>query len=215
MSGISISAIILTQLDKVILSKILSLEMFGYYTLAGVVCSAVPLMLVGPVFNAMLPRFTSLHALNDETALKLLYHQSSQLITVLVMPVAAMLSFFSFDILLLWTGSTKTAGVASPIVSVLIVGTALNALMHLPYALQISHGWTSIGLRINTFFIITLVPAIYFMATHYGPVGAAGVWVALNSIYMAIGVPLTHRRLLQGEMSRWFIEDSAATLAAY
>ncbi len=84
---------------------------------------------------------------------------------------------------------------------------ALNALMHLPYALQISHGWTSIGLRINTFLIITLVPAIYFMTTHYGAVGAAAVWVPLNSIYMLIGVPLTHRRLLQGEMRRWFVED--------
>ncbi len=60
MSGISISAIILTQLDKVILSKLLSLEMFGYYTLAGVVSSVVPIMLAGPIFNAVFPRFTSL-----------------------------------------------------------------------------------------------------------------------------------------------------------
>ena len=62
---------------------------------------------------------------------------------VLVLPVAAVIAFFSFDILLLWTGSTKTASVASPIVSVLVIGMALNALMTLPYALQLSHGWTS------------------------------------------------------------------------
>ena len=207
MSGISISAIILTQLDKVILSKMLSLEMFGYYTLAGVASSVVPFLLVSPVFNALFPRFTSLVATNDDTALKILYHQGSQLMAVLVLPVAMVLAFFSFDILLLWTRSTKTAEMASPIVSVLVIGMALNALMTLPYALQLSHGWTSIGLRINTFLIITLVPAIYFMATHYGAVGAASVWVALNSIYMVFGVPLTHHRLLQGEMKRWFIED--------
>lgn len=207
MSGITISAIILTQLDKVILSKLLSLEMFGYYVLAGVVSSLVPVMLVGPVFNALFPRFTSLVAMSDDKALKLLYHQGSQLMAVLVLPVAAVMAFFSFDILLLWTGSTKTAEIASPIVSVLVVGMALNALMTLPYALQISHGWTSIGLRINTFFILILVPAIFFMTTHYGAVGAATVWVALNSIYMLIGVPFTHRRLLRGEMWRWFFED--------
>jgi len=191
----------------VILSKMLSLEMFGYYTLAGVASSVVPFLLVSPVFNALFPRFTSLVATNDDTALKILYHQGSQLMAVLVLPVAMVLAFFSFDILLLWTRSTKTAEMASPIVSVLVIGMALNALMTLPYALQLSHGWTSIGLRINTFLIITLVPAIYFMATHYGAVGAASVWVALNSIYMVFGVPLTHHRLLQGEMKRWFIED--------
>lgn len=214
MSGIALSAIILTQLDKVILSKLLTLEMFGYYTLAAVASSVVPVMLVSPVFNALFPRFTSLAAINDDTALRLLYHQGSQLMAVLVLPVAAVLSFFSSDILLLWTGSTKTADIASPIVSVLVIGMALNAIMHLPYALQISHGWTSIGLRINTFFIITLVPAIYFMATRYGAIGAAAVWVTLNSIYMLIGVPLTHRRLLKGEMSRWFIEDIIPPLGA-
>jgi O-antigen/teichoic acid export membrane protein len=214
MSGIALSAIILMQLDKVILSKILSLEMFGYYTLAGVASSVVPLMLVSPIFNALLPRFTSLVAINDDGSLKLLYHQGAQLMAVLVLPVAAVLTFFSSDILFLWTRNAKTAEIASPIVSVLVVGMALNALMTLPYALQISHGWTSIGLRINTFLIITLVPAIYFMTTYYGAVGAATVWVALNSIYMLIGVPFTHRRLLQGEMRRWFIKDVTPPLLA-
>lgn len=209
MSGIALSAIILTQMDKMILSKLLSLEMFGYYTLAGVTSSVVPFLLVSPVFNALFPRFTSLVATNNEAALKILYHQGSQLMAVLVLPISTVLAFFSFDILLLWTGSAKTAGMASPIVSVLVIGMALNALMTLPYALQISHGWTSIGLRINTFLIITLVPAIFFMTTRYGAVGAATVWVALNSIYIVLGVPLTHRRLLRGEMTRWLGEDIA------
>jgi O-antigen/teichoic acid export membrane protein len=214
MSGIALSAIILMQLDKLILSKILSLGMFGYYTLAGAVSNAIPTMLAGPVFTALFPRFSSLVALNDDTALTLLYHQGTQLMAVLVLPVAAVLAFFSHDILLLWTGSEQTAGTASPIVSILVIGMALNALMTLPYALQLSHGWTSIGLRINTFLIITLVPTIYYMATHYGAVGAATVWVVLNVIYMMISVPFTHRRLLRGEMWRWFIEDVGPPLGA-
>jgi O-antigen/teichoic acid export membrane protein len=206
-SGITLSAMVLTQMDKIILSKLLPLEKFGYYTLAGVVSSVIPFLITGPVFNTLFPRFTSLVTTNDDSALKILYHQSSQLMAVLVLPVATVLGFFSFDILLLWTGNAKTAGMTSPIVSVLVMGMALNALMTLPYTLQLSHGWTGIGLRINTFLIIILVPAIFFMTARYGAVGAATVWVALNSIYMAIGVPLTHRRLLQGEMRRWFTKD--------
>ena len=207
MSGIAVSATVLMQLDKVILSKLLTLDLFGYYTLAGTVSNAVPNLMVGPIFNALFPRFTALSATNDTAALKTLYHQASQLMAVVVLPVATVLVFFSRDVILLWTGNARTAGMSGPIVSVLVVGMALNALMVLPYTLQISHGWTSIGLRINTFFIITLVPAIYFLTVRYGPVGAASVWVILNSVYIAIGVPLTHRRLLPNEMGPWFRED--------
>jgi O-antigen/teichoic acid export membrane protein len=121
--------------------------------------------------------------------------------------MAAVIALFSSDILRLWTGSAVTAQNAAPIVSVLVLGTALNGLMNLPYALQLACGWTSLGLRINIFLIATMVPAIFFMASRYGPIGAAAVWVALNSIYMLIGVPLTHHRLLKGEAGRWFIED--------
>ncbi|MHB8846037.1 MAG: oligosaccharide flippase family protein [Nitrospirota bacterium] len=214
MSGISISAIILMQLDKLILSKLLSLETFGYYVLAGTACSVVPAMLVGPIFNALFPRFSSLIAVNDEIELTRLYHQGTQLMAVIVLPVTFMLAFYSYDILFLWTGSATAAREASPIISILILGMALNAFMTLPYALQLAHGWTSIGLRINIFLIIMLVPAIYFLTTHYGALGAATVWVILNSIYMIIGVPLTHQRYLKNEAKKWFINDIMPPLIA-
>jgi O-antigen/teichoic acid export membrane protein len=214
MSGITLSALILTQLDKVILSKLLSLEMFGYYTLAGVVSTGLSGLLIGPIFSALFPRFSALVAVGDRETLKGLYHRGTQLMATLILPVAAMLALFSEDILSLWTGNANAVLYASPIVSLLVIGTALNGLMNLPYALQLAHGWTSIGLYITSFLIITLVPAMIFMTKIYGVVGAASVWVVLNSLYMLVGVPLTHRRLLKGEMWRWFFEDVCQSLAA-
>ncbi len=206
MTGITLSTVLLTQMDKVILSKLLSLDMFGYYILAGVVGNGL-YVLITPVFDTIFPRFSALAAIGDEEALRSLYHRSSQLMAVLILPVASVVALFAFDILLVWTGNAEAARNAAPIAGVLVIGTALNGLMNVPYALQLAHGWTSIGLRINTVFVMTLLPAIVFMATHFGAVGAATVWVALNAIYMVVGVPLTHRRLLKGEARRWFTED--------
>lgn len=93
MSGITVLATILTQLDKIILSKMLSLEMFGYYTLAGVVATAL-YRLVGPVFSAVYPRMTQLASLGDQEELKRLYHRSCQFVAVLILPVSAVLVFF-------------------------------------------------------------------------------------------------------------------------
>lgn len=206
MSGITITGLILTQLDKVILSKLLDLRMFGYYMLATAVGNGLYVLIL-PVFNTVFPRFSTLAALGDEESLSSLYHRSAQLLAVLVLPVACLVAFFSFDILLSWTGNIDVARNAAPIAAVLVVGTSLNGLMNLPYALQLAYGWTTLGLRINVFLILILVPAIFLLTSYYGPVGAASVWLIVNAMYMLIGVPLTHRRLLKGGARGWFQED--------
>ena len=213
MSGITITALMLTQLDKVILSKMLTLKTFGYYILAGVVGNGLSGVLITPMFNTIFPRFSSLVAAGDEKNLLAMYHGSTQVMAVMILPAAAVIALFSPEIMLLWTGSPEVANNTASIVSILVAGTALNGLMNLPYALQLSYGWTQIGLAINTFFIVTLVPAIVLMTRHYGAAGAATVWLGLNSVYMIIGVPLTHRRLLKGEAFRWFTKDVGIPLA--
>jgi O-antigen/teichoic acid export membrane protein len=203
MSGITVCALILTQSDKVILSRLLDLKTFGYYTLAGMFGSGLS-MIVSSVFNATFPRFSALAAAGNEEALKHLYHRSTQLMAVLVLPLAAVLALFSAEILQLWTRNPEVARNAGPIAALLVIGSTLNGLMNMPYALQLAYGWTSIGLRITIFLTIVIVPAIWFMTASYGAIGAASVWVGLNCIYMAVGVPLTHRRLLKGQAWRWF-----------
>jgi O-antigen/teichoic acid export membrane protein len=213
MSGIAASALILTQMDKVVLSKLVSLKVFGYYTLAGMFETGL-LMIVASVVNTVFPRFSAMAEAHDEQALTRLYHGATQLMVVLIIPVAAVLALFSGDVLVLWTRNAEVARNAAPIAAVLVVGTALNGLMNVPYALQLAHGWTSFLLYINTFLVATLVPAVWYMTSHYGPVGAASIWVALNAIYILVGIPFTHRRLLRHEMARWFTEDVAPASAA-
>lgn len=203
MSGITASSLILTQSDKVILSKVLSLKVFGYYTVAGMFGAGL-VMIVGSISNTIYPRFSALVARGDEPALVRLYHGATQLMAVLVLPVAAILAMFSSDILLLWTRNSDVARNAGPIATLLVIGSAVNGLMNVPYSLQLAYGWTSIGLRIAIGLTIVFLPAIWFMATNYGAIGAASMWTALNCVYMAVGIPLTHRRLLKGEELRWF-----------
>jgi O-antigen/teichoic acid export membrane protein len=213
MGYITLTGLVLSQLDKAILSKLLPLEAFGYYVLAGVVAGGLSYVVIGPMFNTIFPRFSSLVAEGEEKKLVEMYHGSTQVMAVLTLPAAAVIALFSPEILLLWTGSPEIARNAAMIVSLLVIGTALNGLMNLPYALQLANGWTRIGVTINTTFIIALVPAIVFLTTRYGAVGAASAWIMLNAVYMAIGVPLTHRRLLKGEAPGWFMKDICPPLA--
>jgi len=213
MSGISILAVILTQLDKIILSKILSLEMFGYYMLASVVATSL-VRLVLPVFIGIYPKFVQLVSLDDQDGLKLLYHKSCQLIAVLILPVAIVIALFSYEVILLWTQNPATAAKTHLLVSILICGTAINGLLGMPYALQLAFGWTRLSFLKALIAVILLVPLIIYMTTRYGATGAAIAWLVLNIGMFLFEIPIMHRKLLRKEKWRWYWQDVCLPLAA-
>ncbi len=59
MSGISITSLAFTQLDKVLLSKLLDLRDFGYYMLAVLLAGGLQIF-ISPAFNSIFPRFAAL-----------------------------------------------------------------------------------------------------------------------------------------------------------
>lgn len=211
-SGITVLAVILTQMDRIILSRLLSLEVFGYYVLAGAVAASIYLLVL-PVFSALCPRFTQLVSLGDEAGLKRLYHHSCQLMSVLILPVTIVIVLFSKEILLLWTGNFTTVANSYLLLSILVMGTALNGLMHLPYALQLAYGWTKLAFYLNVAAVLSLVPLMILVTCAYGAVGAAFIWVILNGALFLFSIGIMHRRLLKGELWRWCFEDIGLPLA--
>jgi O-antigen/teichoic acid export membrane protein len=206
MSGISAFAVILTQVDKIILSKMLSLEMFGYYVLASLVAMSI-VRLILPVFNGVYPRFTQLIYSDDQTELTRLYHKSCQFMAVLILPVAMVVAFFSYEILLLWTHNPTIAEKSHLFVSILICGSAFNGLISLPFALQLASGWTRLSFYKTMISVILLVPLIIYMTTCYGATGAAIAWLVLNLSMFFLEIPIMHRRLLRAEKWRWYLQD--------
>lgn len=209
MSAISVLSVILVQMDKVILSKMLSLESFAYYSLASTVSIGL-YVIIGPVVSTMYPRFTELVTNKDEVILKDIYHKSCQLMAVLVMPIAILISFFSHDILYMWTRNEIISQNTAPILSLLVIGTAFNGMMNLPYALQIAHGWTKLAIGMNVIAILVLVPSLLLTVSLYESLGAAAIWIALNAGYILFGLGFMHRRVLKDELSYWYTSDFGA-----
>lgn len=212
-SGISVASLIVTQTDKIVLSKTLTLEMFGYYILATGVAFTL-INFVGPISSALFPRFSRLVSLHDQIGIKVLYHKGCQLVSVLILPTAIVVSLFSAEILLLWTGNPLIVKNSHVIVSLLIIGVAFNGLMYLPLSLQLSHGWTKLGLYSEIIAVIVFAPTIYFLSIYYGAVGAAVGCIILYGGYVLICIPVMHSRLLKGEQWRWFFKDVGVPLAA-
>ena len=206
MLSITFLALLLTQVDKIVLSRILTLEAFGYYSLAAAVAGGL-YILTNPIAAAFYPRFIELVTRHDELVLREAYHLGAQLVTVLMGSAALILIVFSERILLLWTADPELTKQVTPIINVLVLGTFLNCLMWIPYQAQLAHGWTSLSIRINTVAVVLLVPAILWVVPVYGAIGAAWMWVTLNAGYCLIGVHFMYRRIFRLEKWAWYRAD--------
>ena len=210
-TGLTITGLIMTQADKWILVSLVDLESFGYYSLAATVAASLYLV-VTPLFNAFFPRFSALTQSGHEDELARQYHVTSQLMACLLFPLGLVLMLFAPEVLLLWTRSSDVAERAATVVTLLAIGNVINGVMHLPYSLQLAAGWTSLGLRINIALLFVFVPLVYYCISRYGLAGAGIAWVTVCVLYLASGVPLTHRRLLTEEQARWWVRDILAPL---
>ena len=205
-AGSGLIASLLMQLDKIILSKLLSLEVFSYYAIANVVSMNV-YRLFGPIYSAIYPRLTNLVAMGSEKELAVFYHKGAQFLAVAVFPAVAILIFFSNELLLIWLKSPVIADAAAPIASILVIGTLINGIMHIPYGLQLAAGWTSLALRFGVISVVIFGILLLVLTASYGVVGAAMAWPIQQALYLIFTVPLMHRRLLPNEQWKWYRDD--------
>jgi O-antigen/teichoic acid export membrane protein len=211
LTGISITAAFLTQADRLVLSAVMPLKTFGYYVFAANAAMALG-RIVSPIFNAVYPRITALVAARDAKALAAFYHKTSQLMALLVIPLAATLVVFTEPVLLFWTRQPELVAAAALPFRLLMIGYAFNALMNVPYALQLAHGWTSLALVVNVCWLVILFPGLWLGYNVYGMVAAASLWPVLNLCYLLITIPLMHARIEKQLMWRWYAFSVALPL---
>ncbi|MDQ3228542.1 MAG: oligosaccharide flippase family protein [Pseudomonadota bacterium] len=206
MLGITLLSVLLTQVDKILLSRMLELSAFGYYILAATVAGAL-YMVISPITQSVFPRMVELATRHEEAVLISTYHQGAQLVTVLTAPAVMLLCFFAGGAIYAWSGDGSLAMHTAPILMPLALGTFLNGLMWMPHQCQLAHGWTSLALKTNLVAVLLLVPAIIWVVPQNGAVGAAWIWVALNVGYILIAQQFMHAKLLRHEKWAWYGKD--------
>jgi O-antigen/teichoic acid export membrane protein len=202
----AILSTVLTQTDKIAVSKMLPLDMLGYYSLATAVAS-VPLMLASPIASAIFPRMTGLVAAADRSNLTPLYHQTCQLVAVVTLPAGLAIALFSSELVLAWTGSATTAGQVATTASLLVCGQMLQAITVMPFYVALAHGNVSLNLRVGVFSVILITPLLIFLIRDYGVVGGGISWLIMNLCTLPPYMYYLHKRFLPGELETWARRD--------
>lgn len=198
--------IILTQTDKLILSTLLPLEEFGYFTIIALFSSGVS-MLTAPLTQALLPRMTKLYSEGKRDDLILYYRKASQLSVAISFSAAIVIAFFPDSILYMMTGDVKLAEWGRNILPWFALGSGFLALSSFQFHLQNAYGDLKLHVTGSTLSIIIQTPIIYVATISYGALGAGVSWFFIRLIWFLIWAALVHERLVPGLHKKWLTND--------
>lgn len=212
-AAIALLALLLNDLDKLVVSGLISLEDFGYYTLASRVAATL-YMVSTSVLPAIYPSLVRLATDQDDTKFAELYHRGSQTMSLLVFPAAITAAAFATPLIFAWTGSEHIAESTAPIAALLIIGNAFACAGALPYGAQLAHGWTGLAFWTGLAYVPITTVLLVVLTKRFGGEGAAMVWLLITASYFITQIPIMFRRILKHQARRWYVNDVGIPLVA-
>ena len=200
-----------TQIDKLVISKILSLKEFGYYSLAGIL-SQVPVLIITPIAVAILPRMVKYSTNTETDKLIKLFHINTFVLSVLATSGAMVLFLFTKDFVFIWTHDNLIAKTIENVTKVLLIGGVFLSFQYMPYHLAIANGHTKTNVRLGIVAIICIIPSLIFCVKQFGLIGATCTWLIMNIFaYFYLGYFIISK-FLKNEFKRWLINGTLIPL---
>ncbi|GAB6850322.1 lipopolysaccharide biosynthesis protein [Paraburkholderia kururiensis] len=191
-----------TQIDKLILSKILPLSAFGVFSMATLLASGI-LLMASPIEQAFIPRFTADSA-SEKAEVGPGYFLASEIMMIAVIPVATIFACMPDLVMKLWSASAPSTPEAWRVLQCYAIGNACSAIAGLSFLVQYAAGNLSLHIKGNLLFISILVPAVLFGALHLGARGVGYAWLAVNVYQLLVWVSIVHRKFLPGINLAWY-----------
>ncbi len=192
-----------TQVDKLIIAANMTVKSFSIYTLSFSLAASISYV-VTPVTRSLLPYFAA-HKLgaNNDTLVKV-YYKYSRNIAVLMFTTLTIYSFYSSEILVLWLKDMELVESVIPILNWLLVGVVFNALIAIPYNLQVANGLINLSNVLNSILLVFYIPLVIYCSPIYGIEGVAFLWMLFNIVYFFASIEFMHKKLLIGYKWSWY-----------
>jgi O-antigen/teichoic acid export membrane protein len=199
---ITLSAWILTEADKILVSKLLPLALLGIYTFARSAVNQGQLV-TGAISNAMYPHFSALHRSKKMDEIRNTYDKIQDLICFGTIPVFAAVPFAAIA-LFSRVFDLRSAQLLLLPATFLCVGTYMNGTLTGPYVVSLAMGRPDIIARQNVLALF-LVPPVSAIAIYwFGLNGAGFSWVLYHIYAYFYGLPRICRECLGIPPRVWY-----------
>ncbi|TWI56602.1 hypothetical protein IQ22_01053 [Pseudomonas duriflava] len=202
LSFTSILWIALTQLDKVLLSKILLLREYGYFSLVALISGSM-MILTNPLVQTLLPRMTRLTAQGRIAEMHHLYRNATSFACSILSPLAAVIAFHAQDLVFAWTGDQEAADWSRSVLPWYALGSAAAAIGAFPFYLQYAQGRLRMHMWYSVLSTLLSIPIIVAATVHYGAQGVALTWFGLHLTAFIVWPAIAHSHFAPGLHSPW------------
>ncbi len=199
--------VVVTNLDKLLLSGFLSLANYGYFSIATLLASGV-LIITQPIAQAFQPRLTKAYTNGGIEAIIPEFQQCTRWVVLLVFPVAAVIFALPETILMIWTQNQTVAASTATILRGYVLGSILLAVGSLLYVVQVAIGNVRWHLYGNVIFAVFLFPSLPWIVFHYGAEGAAWLWAIFNFLLFIFWNAFLLKKLLKPLFPQWLLVDT-------
>lgn len=195
---ISLVAALNTQMDKILISKFLPIEVLGFYTISVSLAMGI-VVLINPISISILPKFTSLFSSGKTDELNLLYKKSSFYISIIVFAIFANMLFFSKKIIWIWTGDLNIADGSFIYLPIISLSAVMISLTSIPYNVAIAYGYTKINNILGLSSLVITIPGYLFAAKYYNAIGVAIVFCTIQTVTTLLYIFLINKKFFKFE----------------
>jgi O-antigen/teichoic acid export membrane protein len=201
-SGNSMLVALFMQSDKLVVSRLLPISAFGYYSFAwSSVWRVAALSTV--VSQAAFPSIAGMSRHGATERLARQYHKLHGLVShIFVVPMAAV-AFGAFPVFQYLFGSTVAASLVAP-VGLLSVAYYMYATLTMPMAVAAAAGRPELITRVNLIALFTFLPALVGLVAAWGLTGAAVAWLAYYLLTYAFLIPKVCSECLHESAWKWY-----------
>jgi O-antigen/teichoic acid export membrane protein len=197
-----------SQIDKLILSHLLSLREYAEFILATTLALGV-YSLISPLQQAVLPRLVIFSEQDRHELFVSLYRLTSMLMVAIVAGVAGAIVAYPEQVLYVWTGDQLLSEQVAEILRWYAAGTGFMAIAGMSYVLQNAKGNLSLHIRGNILCLVLLIPTLIASTLQFGAIGAAISWAAVNFFFLVFWTSVVHKKFLPELTWRWLLFDIA------
>lgn len=198
--------IVIMQLDKLLLSRIIGLQELGYLNVVSTITSLV-LVMATPVFLAFLPNITMLATGKSFSEMRSVYSDMTKVVALVTACATVMIAYNAKIIIFTMTGSKEAEAWGAEILVYYAIGTGFYVLSNVQYYLLSSLGNLRPYVIGCTVSLLLLVPSIYVITKKYNVLGASYVWMIYGVVWFFFWGALVHCKMLPNFHFRWLLRD--------
>lgn len=203
MSVISLTALAYLQVDKIILSKIIPIDTFGYYCFAYNIVAKGAIVTMA-ISHAVFPHISNLYATGDINVLENQYHKLQDILCLFIVPLFAAISFASFPIF----SYLFNEGIARTLIlptTLLCFGFYMTGTFTIPNNIAFAVGKPNIVARQNLVAIFIVIPITFLCIRMWGMVGASLSTIVYGLFCYIYGIPRICVECIGVSAKKWYI----------